>query len=259
MVFFCPRRLEEAIDVVSRNGLRTLRTALAFLTTLPLPPLREARADDLRLAVPAFPLAGAAIGLLLLALHALIAPLPDLLRGALLLAAWLLLTGALHIDGLCDTADAAFASRSPRERREILSDPRVGSFGLAAGATHLLVKGAALAALTMPLWLVAIPALARSAAAVTMAALPSHASSRLGRSARPGAVAASQAALIGVVVAVGTGLGGVDWLVALTVAALTATLLATWLVRRLDGLGGDAYGAIIETTEAALLIAAVWP
>jgi adenosylcobinamide-GDP ribazoletransferase len=62
----------------------------------------------------------------------------------LLLAAWVGLTGALHLDGWCDLCDGLFGGHTPEERLRILKDPHLGSFGLAGGVLLLLGKFAVL-------------------------------------------------------------------------------------------------------------------
>ena len=90
-----------------------LRTAVAFLTRLPVPHPQGAVPPNLVRAHRMFPLVGAAIGgavgLLCLALRAI--GLPDLAAAALALGASALLTGALHEDGAADTADGLGGGR----------------------------------------------------------------------------------------------------------------------------------------------------
>ena len=234
---------------------RALRVALTFLTTLPLPPVKVWKDDDARRSVRAYLVAGLLLGALLAAAWWGLGGFPDPLRGALLLGVWLLLTGALHFDGFCDVADAAFSSRTPGERQHIAQDPHLGAFALAAGGTLLLVKAAALAD-AQPALLLLVPTLSRTLVVLPLAFGRTHGSSRLGRSTqlRPGE--APLPLMLGAALCVGTAfftnhLGTLLWL---ALAALgTTLLLAWWLARRLDGLGGDAHGAVIETSEAVML------
>ena len=92
-----------------------------------------------------------------------------LAAAALVVAADLALTGALHFDGLLDSADGLLP-HLPRERRlAVMADPHVGAFAVATGATALLLRTAALAALgaARPLLLAALWSLSRTAMAVT--------------------------------------------------------------------------------------------
>jgi adenosylcobinamide-GDP ribazoletransferase len=233
---------------------------MAFLTTLPTPLLGEAREDDARRAVSAYPLVGLVLGVLLwgaaAAVDTLLPGFPPPLRGALLTALGLALTGALHFDGLCDTADAAFSSTTVEERRRIASDPAIGSFGVAAGGLLLVVKSAALAAVA-PSALLVVPVVSRTAAALPMAWSRTHPGSRLATRARPTAARALAALLGGISLILGLAAvtGSVAlWSLLLVTSLLLALAGVRWLSSRLDGIGGDGYGAIIEVSEALLLI-----
>ena len=241
--------------------LRALHVALTFLTTLPVPPITAWREDDARRSVRAYPLVGLILGAVLWGVWGLLSAFPELtfpgsVRGALLLGLGLLLTGALHLDGFCDVADAAFSSALPERRREILKDPHSGAFALAAGGTLLVLKAAALGSLAQPAALLVVPLLSRTLVVLPLAFGPVHASSRLGRDTRtelPGALfplglGATLTAVLGALTAQLT-----TFLLLSAAALLTVTLLSWWLSRRLGGLGGDAYGAAIEASEAVML------
>ena len=119
--------------------------ALRFLTRLPTP---EPVAMDERAVAGSlawYPAAGLAIGMPVAALYALIAPAGgELLAAALAVAALVGITGALHLDGLADTADAWVGGGGDRERTlAILKDMAIGPVGTAALIAVLLVKVAA--------------------------------------------------------------------------------------------------------------------
>jgi adenosylcobinamide-GDP ribazoletransferase len=238
---------------------RAFQVALGLLTTLPVP-TRAWREGEVRESVQAYPLVGLVIGLLLTLAWALLSGLPPLLAGVLVVALWLLLTGALHFDGLCDVADAAFAAKLPEERRRIARDPSVGAFALAAGSLLLLAKAAALASLPHAAWLVAIPVLARTLVVWPMAHYPVHSSSSLGRAARISPAEAGFPLALGVVMSGVLALVFLDlwrWLIVLGAAFVSTVLLARWLSARMGGLSGDAYGALIEGSEALMLVVVV--
>lgn len=239
--------------------LRALHVALTFLTTLPLPPVAAWQDGDARRSVRAYPLVGLLLGALLTLAWWLLSPIPADLRGVLILGLWLLLTGALHFDGFCDMADAAFASKPPEVRQQLARDPHFGVFALAAGSVLLLIKAAALRSLPHPALLLLIPTLSRTVVALPMAFYPVHGSSQLGRSARLSRAELALPLFLGGVLSLLVALLSrkVHFFWPFVLAALALTLLlARWLNRRLGGLGGDAYGALIETNEALLLIVA---
>ena len=109
--------------------LDDLRTAVAFLTRLPMPhPEGEMPANFVR-ARRMFPLVGAAIGgaVGLFCLGMRMIGLPDLAAAALALGASAILTGALHEDGLADVADGFGGGRDPAAKLEIMRDSRLGT------------------------------------------------------------------------------------------------------------------------------------
>ena len=224
-----------------------------------MPLIKKWRDDDLRLAVRAYPLVGLIIGGLLALAFTLFAPLPPMLRGVLITALWLLVTGALHFDGFCDLADAAFAPKSPEERWRIVKDPRVGAFALAAGSLLILTKVAALGELSGTGALLIIPILSRSAVTWAMAGYPVYDVSLLGRRTNlhyketflPLTIGFVLSALIAAFL-----LNITNYLFLVLSAALTVLLIATWLNRQMTGLGGDAYGALVESSEAVMLVVA---
>ena len=122
--------------------------ALSLLTVLPVRARWEEGTRAGR-AMAAYPLTGALIGgalalAALLTSRALSARPGALLPAALVLALWVVLTGALHLDGWADCCDALFVPVARERRLEILRDPRLGSFGGVGLVVLLLVKLAAL-------------------------------------------------------------------------------------------------------------------
>ena len=246
-------------EALHMKPLRSLQVALHFMTTLPVPAPKWLEGDARR-SVKMYPLVGLILGLILCAAFYLLGGLPPLLRGALLTGLWLLLTGALHFDGFCDLADAAFASKPVEERQGIAKDSSVGAFALAAGGVLLLVKTTALGSVLSGGWLVVVLVLGRTLLLVPMALFEVSESSRLGRSARIGLRESFFPLALGLVL---SGLvtilflSATAWLLGLVVTTFVLLALAYWLNRRMGGLSGDAYGALIETGEATLLICAV--
>jgi adenosylcobinamide-GDP ribazoletransferase len=243
--------------------LRALRVAFGFLTTLPVPLITDWREDDLRLAVRAYPVVGLAIGLLLV-LPSLL-PVSPLLQAVLTVAVWLAVTGALHFDGFCDLADAALAPKSPEERWKIVKDPRVGSFALMAGTLLILTKVAALAELLslrdnvfqFAAMIVSVPILARSSVTWTMARFAVYDSSLLGRRTNLRWDETYLPIGLGLVLAVifaSFALTSLQFAFLILACLVTTPLLSYWFNRRMSGLGGDAYGAVVEVNEAVLLI-----
>src|SRR5512138_699257 len=198
----------------ARGWLADLAAAARLLTRLPV---AEAGAPgdpsgpDPAGSHPArcYPLVGAAVGLAAGLAYAVAAwlALPAFAAAIVALATAMLLTGALHEDGLADVADG-FGGGSGRERKlAIMRDSRIGSYGVLALVLVLAARGGAMAAIAEPAAvlaaLVAAHALSRGGLAVLMWGMPPTRSDGLAvATGRPGAADALAAAVLGVLPAV---------------------------------------------------------
>jgi len=232
--------------------------ALGFLTVVPV--RREAAGDgDFTRAAPWFPCVGLLIGTTLALAHgALHAVFPPLLSSALVVAFWAALTGGLHLDGLCDSCDALFASVTRERRLEILRDPHSGAFGTTALCLFLILKVAAVDELQAPAWLPLL--LAPTAARWLVLAVATRPSARpeglgavfgrgLGRRQLLQAAPVPIALLI--VSFYSSGWRGPAALLLAVVATGCAALAAAW---RLGGITGDILGLSIELAELSTLL-----
>lgn len=124
--------------------------ALGFLTRLPVPArFFEAGGDGLSDDAGAFALAGTLIALpgAVLVLIGAIAGAPPLVTATITVFATVVLTGALHEDGLADTADGFGGGAAPERRLEIMRDSAIGTYGVLAVVGSVLLQVTALAAL----------------------------------------------------------------------------------------------------------------
>lgn len=221
-----------------------------------------------------FPLVGALIGLALGGFDALLGlAFGEPVRSALVVVALLLLTRGLHLDGLMDTCDGLFGGWTPERRLEIMRDSRVGSFGVLAAASDLLVRTAALGTLPGTLRLPALvlmAALGRWALVYSTWAFPYARPTGLGAAfkqhvGRPQMLAATVLALAAcVAVALGPWAGGppvAAYLAAAPLAWAVAWLFGRYVLTKVPGQTGDTYGAANELVEVAVLLllsASVW-
>jgi adenosylcobinamide-GDP ribazoletransferase len=231
--------------------VETLLAAVAFLTRIPVGRLAEIDGAAVRRGAPLFPLVGGAVGAFGGGVVDLASgPLPALAAAGLGLGAVAVVTGALHLDALADTADAL--GGMTRERRlEIMRDHAIGSFGAAALVVVLLVEASLLASQSS-----AWSAFAAAGACGRWAALPLAA---FLPSAREGGTALSNLSTASIVLgllaaaAVSVGVRGLGGLAAVGAAALTALVLGLFFRRWLGGVTGDTLGATSELSQAAAL------
>ncbi len=114
-----------------RIFLETVAVAFAMYSVLPVPrPVWNER--NMRYALCAFPLVGAAAGLIWWGWAALCGwlELPVLLRAAGLCMIPAAVSGGIHLDGYADTGDALASCASAEKKKEILDDPRCGAFAV---------------------------------------------------------------------------------------------------------------------------------
>jgi len=238
--------------------MKAFLLAVRFLTCIPVPLHGEFTPQGWGRSALAYPLVGLLIGALLLGLQRLVGHADPLLQAALLTAAWALLTGGLHLDGLADSADAWVGGHGDRERTmTIMKDPRSGPAAVSTLALTLLLKFAALAALVKidagPALLLA-PVLGRSSLVVLLLTTPYVRPGGMG-SAISAHLPRTAAVLVLFLVVAGAAFAGKPGVLALAVVLATLALLRWIMMRRLGGMTGDTLGASVELTEVAMLVA----
>ena len=121
--------------------IKPFLVALQFLTRLPVRIATQPSEKDLGYSLLFYPLIGLIIGLILIGLSWVLHHTPPLVTAALLVTAWILLTGGLHLDGLSDSADAWIGGMSDREKTlTIMKDPNCGPAGVVAIVLIMLLK-----------------------------------------------------------------------------------------------------------------------
>lgn len=235
--------------------------ALQFLSSLPirLPGMPEP--EQLGRSLLFYPLVGLLFGLILWALNFVLAGAPLLLHAVLLLTVWVLLSGALHLDGLADSADAWLGGFGDRERTlTIMKDPRSGPIAVVTLVLVLLLKFAALLALIeqqQTMALIIVPLLGRAALLGLFLTTPYVRAGGLGQALadhlprRAGWWVLAVSALACVVIA------GFNAVAALLIAVGVFVWLRRVMMRRLGGTTGDTAGALLELLEMAVLVGLV--
>jgi adenosylcobinamide-GDP ribazoletransferase len=211
----------------------------------------------------AFPFAGFVVGLI----GAIVYLVADRLvlfswpAAALAVAATILVTGALHEDGLADTADGFGGGDTREGKLAIMRDARIGTYGVCVLIIALVVRIAALAGLTEPALvataLIAAHVGARAVVPFAMYLLPAARTDGLAFTAGvPSGVSVAIAAALGFL-ALLLCLGLVHALIALVVLAIAVALLAWLAMRQIGGQTGDVLGTVEQVSEIVILLVAL--
>ena len=236
-----------------------LRLAFGFLTRLPVggrsvtAPLAQAAAS--------FPIVGAVIGLAAGVVYVIAHGLGTgpWLAACLAVGTAILITGALHEDGLADVADGFGGGGDRESKLAIMRDSRIGSYGVIALVLVIAARIGALAGIGNPYevlaTLIAAGAVSRAVIVVAMRMMPRARTDGLGASAGiPGfdatIIALGIAALLTLVLLLPW-----TWVLALVLAAAAAAVVIFVAGRQIGGQTGDVLGAMQQATELAVLIA----
>ncbi len=237
-----------------------LRIAISFVTILPVGPSKPLGDDAVARASWALPLAGLLVGLAGAAAFAIAARfgLTSGPAAMLALAATALITGALHEDGLADTADGLGGGRTRERKLEIMRDSLIGTYGTCALVLSLGLRWSALAAIADP----SMAALALlSAHAAARAGLPAFMS--LVPPARRDGLSAGAGQPPGQSTAIAFGLGTLCLLVVLgpgkaliglVLLSVAGLIVARLAIRQIGGQTGDILGAFEQIGEIAILL-----
>lgn len=210
----------------------------------------------------AWPVAGAIIGAIaaLFALFALWLGLPSATAAAIALAAQIILTGALHEDGLADCADGFWGGYEPERRLEIMKDSAIGTYGTLALLLSVLLRWSLLSVLFATGSVFAPLVVAGALSRLPMVALMRYldGARSQGLSASTGIpsqdtlmLSAAAAMLIAVLF---SGFFAILTAVAVAIAGLVTARIA---IAKIGGQTGDVLGASQQLAEIAALAALV--
>jgi adenosylcobinamide-GDP ribazoletransferase len=238
-----------------------LAAAIQFLLISPAFVKRPFTPKELGGSTAFFPLVGLLLGGVLAGADLLLAYVfPAEVRSGLVLVLWIVLTGALHFDGLLDSCDGLLGGGTPEKRMQIMRDERTGAYAAAAGALVLLTMYSGLNAIEPVRWpaLLLAPVLGRCGITLSVVRFPYARESGLGRDIKDQAgTRQAVGALLTTLIVV----GGIAWkMQSLAAPAAVVTALVVWrlassfVLRRIQGMTGDTYGAINMLIEASVLL-----
>ena len=237
--------------------MKSLIAAISFLTRLPVGRLVKVDAGDVARAAGWFPF----VGLLLGAIYAGAAWLlrghwPDVVVAVLLVALDALLTGALHFDGLADTADGFGGGKDREDVLRIMRDHAIGSYGGTALVLLVALKVAAYSLLARDGRLVALlltPAFGRWSILLLTAALPyARETASVVKGMGIGAL------LAGTVTVAAALAAALQYLPGMLATIVVSFVFGLYCRRRIGGITGDTLGANVQLCECAALLAFLW-
>jgi len=239
------------------NGLLD---AVGLLTRVPVG-ARVSGSSPLARAVPWFPVVGAAVGVAIACAYVVAeAVLPAGIAAILATVVGAVVTGAFHEDGLADVADAFGGGWTPEQRLAILDDPRLGTFGVIALASSLLVRIGAIGSLDPRSAFALVPAahaLSRVAGIVLMRRLPLAHPSGLGASYAAGLTSAGEIVAVIAGLAIAALLIGLWVIPAAALCAVAAWGMGALARAKIGGISGDVLGATQQVAELGILVLGV--
>lgn len=232
--------------------------AQSFLTRLPVPTSEAYSDKEVGRAVLYYPLVGLVIAVILSTITLGLSFANPLLVAVIITTLWVMLTGALHLDGLADTADAWLGGHGDKERIfTIMKDPRSGTAGVSVIVLVLMLKVSALMVLIeQSSWLVIflIPIIARLVASTLIFLLPSAKEEGLAYVVKKNLPISDAFALLSVI-------SIILFLLSPSVFIFIAFVFFTlkWMMlKQIGGMTGDTLGASVEIIEAmGLMFAAL--
>lgn len=236
--------------------MKTFLLAIQFLTILPVRLHSELKEEDFKSIFIFFPIVGGCIGALLAGLSLLLGAIPHLAAAAVILSAYTILTGALHLDGLADSCDGIFGGKTKERRLEIMQDSHLGAFAAVAVSTVLVLKFAFLASVDpSQLWKVLIltPVFSRWAQGVACCGIKyargDGKANFFFKSVNPKDV------LIGGILSlmIFVFLLGIKGLILYFSALIPICLLIKFIEKQIGGMTGDTIGAVNEIAEISLI------
>ncbi|WP_166416036.1 adenosylcobinamide-GDP ribazoletransferase [Cochlodiniinecator piscidefendens] len=248
-----------ALGDQNRFHISDIPAAIGLLSRLPVPvDMERAQARGAK-AAWAYPVAGAVIGLLTALFGAALVAfdISYSIAAALILGFQIIITGAMHEDGLADSADGLWGGWERTKRLEIMKDSHIGTYGVLALGLSLLIRWSALSLVIASdyglIALIAVAAISRAPMVAMMAALPNARQGGLSKAVgKPDGTSALIASIIGTGLAlILLGFSGFVGFIYITLTSLACALIAN---KKIGGQTGDILGATQQISEITFLV-----
>ncbi len=234
-----------------------------FMTRLPIPGKPVYDSKELGKNFKLFPIVGMLIGIILFVTYQVLGLFIDskLAIAILVVLMEVVVTGGLHLDGLADTFDGIFSYRSKQRMLEIMKDSRLGTNGAIALILSFMIK-TFLIAEAGPGALLIMPVLGRLAPVVNAAFSPYARGTGMAKefvgNTNSGGVIIAALLSAGYIFGAKADIGGslTAWFILIPVVIVLAWIFGKVMERKIGGVTGDTLGAVLELTEAIVLLAA---
>ena len=232
------------------NIFKGFALALSMLTTIPFFRVHDFFKGINGYAVMFYPLIGFLLGGILYLFAYLLEPyFPSTHLHIMLFALWVLLTGALHLDGLSDALDALFVSKD--RAAEVMKDPHIGAMGMIFTGVFLILKASAIVALDALWALPLILMLSRFNTVLAIYFFPYIRENGMSTLAKEEFTKTQL--IISSLIVITTAILIPSGLMLLGVSLFSLLLFKIWFTQRFGGFSGDLYGFMIEGSELILL------
>jgi cobalamin 5'-phosphate synthase/cobalamin synthase len=230
-----------------KNFFKGFALAVSMMTSVPFFKVHDFNKGINGYAVLFYPLVGFLLGLILYGVHELLdARIPDLHLGIIIFAFWVILTGALHLDGFSDTIDGLFVSKE--KAIEVMKDPNTGGMGMIFTVTFLILKASSLAVFDAFYLLPVVLLLSRFNAVLAIYFFPYISQNGMGTLAK----AELKGSLVFMALIYVT-LLSISTLGLFVLSLFVLFVIKSFFIKRYGGFSGDIYGFSIEVTELILL------
>ncbi len=231
--------------------------ALQFLTIIPFNIKKKIEDKDFGRSLGYFPIVGLLLGIFLSGVAYISMFLPTMVISSLILVAWTVVTGGIHLDGFADTCDGFYGNRRKEDILEIMRDSRIGTMGAAGIAILLLFKFAMLSSIrSEDLWKVLIMTVVFARWSQAFVCLTSTYARDEGKAKHFIEHVKRGDVFMGAIfiLILNWFLIGIKGIILFTLLVITVLLFTKYVKRKIGGMTGDTIGATNEIAEASALL-----
>lgn len=239
------------------SDMKIFLITIQFLTILPINIKGRVEEEDYGKSLIYFPIVGLLLGLFLAGIAYISSSLPPMVKGIVILASWIVVTGGIHLDGFADTCDGFYGRRPKEEILKIMRDSRIGTMGALGIAMLLLFKFAALSSIRQEdLWKTLIVAAVFARWSQVFACSMARYAREEGKAKYFVKYAKKRDAFIGALftLVLSWFLMGMKGIILFVILSAVIFLFIRYSKRKIGGITGDTIGATNEIAETSALL-----